>query len=308
MLSFLYAWALEGVCAERCVSETRSRTDSHLYRLQRVAPSAYVASVSRSEREMTVEGWKGKHKRDKGKRKLKRKAVAGARADRSLKHRNIYRSVSRWQLTANRRIQSLVWHWGLVKDFSCWSHHTWISGVCWSSRAGKTSNRCLSKAFCKFTMPQTPRLITSSSRSNEVWLPRDHFPRSLFLPTEMLHTPSPLSPSNAARLTWTPPPAATKCFQVFYSHLWHFSFLLTPPACSTPSQVPNLAGGKGKACIYSGSQPCRTGKSRAHSAAPQPKFGRNPLWNLRALGGKRMREMTENVIVPTSPLQETRWR
>lgn len=96
------------MCTDRCVSKRRSKTDSRLYRLQRVAPSAHVVSVSRSERVMRVEGWKRKHKRDKGKRKLKRKAIAGAKADRSLKHRNIYGSISRLQLTANRRIQSLA--------------------------------------------------------------------------------------------------------------------------------------------------------------------------------------------------------
>lgn len=64
------------VCADRPVSERRSKTGSHLYGLQRVARSAYVVSVSRAEREMTVEGWKRKRKRNKEKRKLKRKAVA----------------------------------------------------------------------------------------------------------------------------------------------------------------------------------------------------------------------------------------
>ena len=81
MLDFLYACAVEGVCADRRVSKRRSKTDDHLYRLQRAARSAYVVSVSRSEREMTVEGWKRKRKRAKKKRKLKRKAIAAVKAD-----------------------------------------------------------------------------------------------------------------------------------------------------------------------------------------------------------------------------------
>lgn len=40
---------------------------------------------------------------------------------------------------------------------------------------------------------------------------------------------------------------------VIFHH--HLSSLLLPPACSIPSQVPKVVGGKGKACIYqAGSQ------------------------------------------------------
>lgn len=69
------------VCADRCVSKRRSKTGNHLYRLHCAARSAHVASVSRSEREMTAEGWKRKRKRNKEKRKLKRKAIAAVKAD-----------------------------------------------------------------------------------------------------------------------------------------------------------------------------------------------------------------------------------
>lgn len=79
MLAFLYACALEGVRADRHVSKRRSKTDNHLYRLQCFARSAYVVSVSRSEREMTVEGWRRNLRRDKEKRKLKRKDITAVK-------------------------------------------------------------------------------------------------------------------------------------------------------------------------------------------------------------------------------------
>lgn len=81
MLAFLYACTLEGVCADRRVSKRRSKTDNSLYRLQCVAHSAYVVSVSRSERAMAGEGWKRKCKRDKEERKPRRMAIAAVKAD-----------------------------------------------------------------------------------------------------------------------------------------------------------------------------------------------------------------------------------
>jgi len=54
------------VCADRRVSKRRTKTDSHLYRLQRGACPAHIVPASRSERETTVEGWKRKSKRRKG--------------------------------------------------------------------------------------------------------------------------------------------------------------------------------------------------------------------------------------------------
>lgn len=67
------------MCTDKHVSK-RSKTDNHLYRLQSVACSAYVVSESRSEREMTAEGWKRKSKGSKEKRELKRNAVAAVKA------------------------------------------------------------------------------------------------------------------------------------------------------------------------------------------------------------------------------------
>lgn len=91
--------------------------------------------------EKTQKGWGQKAAEEKG---------SHCCEGRSLKHKNIYRStVSRWELTANKRIQSPVWHQRL---------QTYTSGVCWFSRAGKTSNCCLSKALREFTAPQTLRL------------------------------------------------------------------------------------------------------------------------------------------------------
>lgn len=73
MLAFLYGCALKGVGAARRISR--------LYRLQRVACSACAVSVSRSERETTVEGWTRKRKRGEDKRQLKRKALTAVKAD-----------------------------------------------------------------------------------------------------------------------------------------------------------------------------------------------------------------------------------
>lgn len=79
MLSFPYACALEGVCADSSVSRRRSKTDNHLYRLQCFASSAYMVATSRSKREMTVKGWK--MQMGKEKKKLKRKAILAVKAD-----------------------------------------------------------------------------------------------------------------------------------------------------------------------------------------------------------------------------------
>lgn len=42
---------------------------------------------------------------------------------------------------------------------------------------------------------------------------------------------------------------------ILHHHLWHLSFLLPPPTCSSPPQVPKVVGGKGKVYIHqAGSQ------------------------------------------------------
>lgn len=98
MLPFLYACALEGVCADSSVSRRRSKTDNHLYRLQCFACSAYMVATSRSKREMTAEGWKTQI--GQGEKEAEEEGYPCCEG-RLLMHKNIYTgTVSGWQLTA----------------------------------------------------------------------------------------------------------------------------------------------------------------------------------------------------------------
>lgn len=112
-----------------------------LFSLRSFCKQIWKGNDSGGMDEKTQKGWGQKEAEEKGYHCCE---------GRCLKHENIYRSiVFRWELTANKRIHSPVWHQGL---------QTYTSGVCWFSRAGKTSNCCLSKALCEFTAPQTLRL------------------------------------------------------------------------------------------------------------------------------------------------------
>lgn len=169
MLPFLYACALEGVCADSSVSRRRSKTDNHLYRLQCFACSAYMVATSRSKREMTAEGVENTNRTRRKRSWRGRLSLLWRQTPYAQEylHRNCV-----WMAVNCRhhgRIQSRVWHRGWVKDFTCWSYlflptermHT--SSHLSPSNAARPSHNIPSPSLTSCLPPPTSSMLNPSS-------------------------------------------------------------------------------------------------------------------------------------------------